>query len=196
MLPSRHWDGILQHLPRQNVPFWSPRSGFHHVVFPAASQPCHGRGGISEETWVTEAARGAGLRSRCPVSRAEEFTALLMLTLYFSPQLLLCGHVSLLCCVSQRPGTQTESAFQCLAPRCYSEFPTPEPGEYFPSLAGCQGPGCGCSGGLCRGRCERLPPVPGGAGPAAAQARPRAGGAGSPSASARPLRQYAFLHCS
>jgi len=85
-----------------------------------------------------KSARGAGLRSWCPASRVEEFTALLMLTLYFSPQLfLLCSRVSLLCCVSQRPWTQKESTFQCLACCYYSEFPISELGEYFRSLAGC-----------------------------------------------------------
>lgn len=84
-----------------------------------------------------KAAREAGLRSRCPASGAEEFTALLMLTLYFSPQLLLCSRVSLLCCVSQRPRTQNASTFQCLVRCYYSESPISELREYFGSLAGC-----------------------------------------------------------
>ena len=113
------------------------------------------------------AARGAGLRSRCPASGAEEFTALLMLTLYFSPQLLLlCSHVSLLCCVSRRPRTQEESTSQCLVRCYYSEFPISELGEYFSSLAGCidvtsSSVAAAASGGFVPGgrRCVRLPSV-------------------------------------
>lgn len=111
-----------------------------------------------------KAARGAGLRSRCPASGAEEFTALLMLTLYFSPQLLLCSHVSLLCCVSQRPRTQNASTFQCLVRCYYSESPISELGEYFGSLAGCvdvmsSSVVAAASGGFVPGgqRCARLP---------------------------------------
>lgn len=84
------------------------------------------------------AARGAGLWSQCPASGAEKFTALLMLTRYFSPQLLLLSsHVSLLCCVSQRPLTQKESTSQCLVCCYYSEFPISRLRECFRSLTGC-----------------------------------------------------------
>lgn len=59
---SHHWTWTLQHIPGKKVSFWNPCSCFQHVIFPAASQPLHGCGEISEETWVTESCK----RSRPP----------------------------------------------------------------------------------------------------------------------------------
>lgn len=57
---SHHRTGILQHLPGQNVPFWSPRCCSQCVLFSAASQTLRGRGEVSEDTWVM----GGSRRSR------------------------------------------------------------------------------------------------------------------------------------
>lgn len=87
------------------------------------------------------AAGGAGLWSQGPASGAEEFTALLMLTRYFSPQLLLSSHVSLLCCVSQRALTQKEALSSAVFIAIILSFPSPDLGSVSGASQGAWMPG-------------------------------------------------------
>lgn len=69
-----------------------------------------------------KAAGGVGLWSQCPASGAEEFTALSVLTLYFSPQPC---ESSVLC--QRRSRTREQSAFPSTAGCCFSRFPISGP---------------------------------------------------------------------
>lgn len=131
------------------------------------------------------------------MSGAEEFTALLMLTLYFSPQSLLCSHVSRLCCVSRDLGRRRRALSSALLVAIIPSFPSPNPGSVSHPSRGVwvtrvQVPWWARAGSVPgEGACGRHPSR------GRHGLRPGTGAVGSPSLSHPTLRrQCAFLHCS